>query len=658
MTVRLMEWEKPYTAGDGIDISTDKVISVLLREENNLIHLNSNNELYTDLQIVAWVTPTDDFEVWVTTWRVLESDGRPHTWTLLHYETTSGDYCQWLYGTDTNLYFDWWDGNWRQVYYSDQANEIFMRWMDFYRQTKTWNSIILDLNTEYNPTWDFTVNAPSTIKEWQTYILRVNNWATVYTMTLGNGINNIQGTNINLTPNATDMFVFLAIDGILELQKEISQWKKIFYIDYNYTQADTVWAEMAERLNATWQPDEFNDACVVETDVTRLVYDRIDAYWIPPAEFNDADNNEYIISFGTRTRIENNSADGTSRTKMYMIRFIFSYSNNTWTYLRFEDTQFYTTEKYLRADYDYATPYTPLYNGSPATKKYVDDKVTSSATAPSSPTEWMLWYDTTNDVLKVYDWTNWNLVWDDTANINTKTFYLSGTNDLTNAQAAYDWYKAGKNPIIAFSWTWATYTVVIKSSSYLAFTSGTNWDGVSWSYSYISDYTLYLDLSWDTVTSIRFNENTQWNTSIHYLDTNVNYWTPYTPQYNGSPATKKYVDDHDTVISGDTWVTYTIKVAHSDPSGVANNVITFVTPLLEYSELVALNNATAIVNELNSDPSWYFNKYLQEWHIGEDFDPELVRPNYYYLEDNGTAFTIDWRRFLREDWTTEWFYEG
>jgi hypothetical protein len=31
-----------------------------------------------------------------------------------------------------------------------------------------------------------------------------------------------------------------------------------------------------------------------------------------------------------------------------------------------------------------------------------------SATAPSSPTEWMVWYDTTNDVLKSYDWSQWN----------------------------------------------------------------------------------------------------------------------------------------------------------------------------------------------------------------------------------------------------------
>ena len=32
-----------------------------------------------------------------------------------------------------------------------------------------------------------------------------------------------------------------------------------------------------------------------------------------------------------------------------------------------------------------------------------------SSLAPSSPIEWIVWYDTTNDQLKVYDWTNWNV---------------------------------------------------------------------------------------------------------------------------------------------------------------------------------------------------------------------------------------------------------
>ena len=33
------------------------------------------------------------------------------------------------------------------------------------------------------------------------------------------------------------------------------------------------------------------------------------------------------------------------------------------------------------------------------------------------------------------------------------------------------------------------------------------------------------------------------------LSTDINYPTPYNPQYAGSPATKKYVDDHDTIVS-------------------------------------------------------------------------------------------------------------
>ena len=39
---------------------------------------------------------------------------------------------------------------------------------------------------------------------------------------------------------------------------------------------------------------------------------------------------------------------------------------------------------------------------------------------------------------------------------------------------------------------------------------------------------------------------------MNYLSTNVDYTNTYTPQYNGSPATKKYVDDHGVPTSGTT----------------------------------------------------------------------------------------------------------
>jgi hypothetical protein len=42
----------------------------------------------------------------------------------------------------------------------------------------------------------------------------------------------------------------------------------------------------------------------------------------------------------------------------------------------------------LEANKNYATPYTPQYSGSPATKKYVDDNVIQkSDVEPSNPTE-------------------------------------------------------------------------------------------------------------------------------------------------------------------------------------------------------------------------------------------------------------------------------
>ena len=55
------------------------------------------------------------------------------------------------------------------------------------------------------------------------------------------------------------------------------------------------------------------------------------------------------------------------------------------------------------------TSYTPTADYHPATKKYTDDNDTYIGT--SAPTnnvvEWRLWYDTANDVLKVYDWSQW-----------------------------------------------------------------------------------------------------------------------------------------------------------------------------------------------------------------------------------------------------------
>lgn len=144
----------------------------------------------------------------------------------------------------------------------------------------------------------------------------------------------------------------------------------------------------------------------------------------------------------------------------------------------------------------------------------------------------------TDGDLAMFDGATWKLIKDGWA-LTTKVFTLANINDTTNAQAAYDWYKAGKMAVILYSgkyyffkWTWA-------NSVFFAVNEYTPLDNTN--VTSLVQKTLTLVLSWTTVTSI-----SSWNMSMtgyNVLKTGKDYSTPYTPQYDGSPATKKYVDD-------------------------------------------------------------------------------------------------------------------
>lgn len=197
----------------------------------------------------------------------------------------------------------------------------------------------------------------------------------------------------------------------------------------------------------------------------------------------------------------------------------------------------------------------------------VNEPIVSSST-PATPTEWMIWYDTTNDVLKAYDGTNWNVVWDDSADVNTKTFYLSWYSwaaNLAEAQAAYDWYIAGKNPIIVYTWLWIGWVAFIPSFAsawVLMFASNvysTIWNN-DWTSTDVCTTIWFAINSWNVV-SIQVSN---WYVSNNYLATNQNYPTPYTPLYNWSPATKKYVDDN-ALTAVNWWVkVFTFPSANDD----------------------------------------------------------------------------------------------
>lgn len=100
-------------------------------------------------------------------------------------------------------------------------SEDVMEYPDFNFVDKDWTTITLDLNSTITPTDNFTVNAPAEIKDWQIYILRVDGWATEFTMTLWTNITNPYNVDTSLWTNTLSQFVFLAVDDNLELQPQL-----------------------------------------------------------------------------------------------------------------------------------------------------------------------------------------------------------------------------------------------------------------------------------------------------------------------------------------------------------------------------------------------------------------------------------------------------
>lgn len=137
MATRIKEWMIPYTWWDGIDISENHVISVLLRAANNLIHVNENRELYVDLQLPAGIAPDDDFPVGITTGEILAEDWWQQSGTIINSKTTSWDYVRLIYANDWNLYYDPW--TWERIMIW-VASQLDVNTKTFFLTGTTWET--------------------------------------------------------------------------------------------------------------------------------------------------------------------------------------------------------------------------------------------------------------------------------------------------------------------------------------------------------------------------------------------------------------------------------------------------------------------------------------------------------------------------------------
>ena len=127
MATRVVEWKKPYTWWQAIDIDENKVISLRLRDENNLIIYDEwDDEIYVDLQLDDEITPVSAFPVWVNTGRVIVDNGWDKTWTIIIAKTTSGDNIKLLYADDWTLWMDNWTGTFKQIYFKSDVDALLL----------------------------------------------------------------------------------------------------------------------------------------------------------------------------------------------------------------------------------------------------------------------------------------------------------------------------------------------------------------------------------------------------------------------------------------------------------------------------------------------------------------------------------------------------
>ena len=161
MSVRIKEGMIPYTWWIGIEVTDNHVINLLLREENNLIHVNEDNEVYVDLQLDDGILPDADFPVWVTTGKILQSDWWQQSWIILNWKTTSGDYTRLIYANDGKLYYDPWTWVWNEIWgwgWSINVATATALWV-----IKLWSNTV-QTEAPQNPT----------SVQWRTYAVQLN----------------------------------------------------------------------------------------------------------------------------------------------------------------------------------------------------------------------------------------------------------------------------------------------------------------------------------------------------------------------------------------------------------------------------------------------------------------------------------------------------
>ena len=170
MATRVVEWKKPYTWWKAISIDENKVISLNLRDENNLIIYDEwDDEIYVDLQLDDEITPTDAFPIWVNVGRVIVDNGWDLPWTIISAVTTSWDNIKIFYADVWTLWID--NGTWtfKQIYFKADIDALLLALRNY-----------IDWELAKKQNWVSSDTAPSNPNEWDLWYDTINDELKVY----------------------------------------------------------------------------------------------------------------------------------------------------------------------------------------------------------------------------------------------------------------------------------------------------------------------------------------------------------------------------------------------------------------------------------------------------------------------------------------------
>lgn len=224
----------------------------------------------------------------------------------------------------------------------------------------------------------------------------------------------------------------------------------------------------------------------------------------------------------------------------------------------------------------------------------------------------------------------------DGADINTKTFTITSTSDLTNAQAAYEWTNSWKNAIIVYeperwlmnsgnAWVYSFLYMDSGSPVYVSLApveqSSSQWVG----WRSLTKSLLKLVVSGTSVVSMTVNHGV---VIADFLSTSQQNY-PYTPANNYDPATKKYVDDT-------AW-------------DIQTDLATKQDTLVSWTNIKTINNQSLLWSE-NITINW-----ILSWPLVPAASAQYAWKIFYCTFDN-TFYKCDWTQWTEiwSWWTPTW----